>query len=140
MGAIALAKADLGETGAGAAWAAFDCALGTVNVSALALGLGELALDLGLGAVGVALLLALLPVAPLGGAKEDGKAGALPRGLGGVLALALASAALVELLGVRAPGGVVAPELPAVPCVPRGVPEPTNFAIGTKAAPCFTKT
>lgn len=97
MGAIALAKADLGKTG-GAAWAAFDCALGTVKVSALALGLGEVALDLGLGAVGVALLLALLPVAPLGGAKEDGKAGALPRGLGGVLALALASAALVELL------------------------------------------
>jgi len=95
LGAIALAKADLGETGAACA---FDCALGTVKVSALALGLGEgLAFDLGLGAV-EALLLALLPVAPLGGAKEDGKAGALPRGLGGVLALALASAALVELL------------------------------------------
>jgi hypothetical protein len=90
LGAIALAKADLGETGA----CAFDCALGTVKVSALALGLEGLAFDLGLGAV--ALLLAL-PVAPLGGAKEDG-AGALPRGLGGVLALALASAALVELL------------------------------------------
>ena len=94
MGAIALAKADLGETGAACA---FDRAQ-TVKVSALALGLGEgLAFDLGLGAV-EALLLALLPVAPLGGAKEDGKAGALPRGLGGVLALALASAALVELL------------------------------------------
>ena len=94
LGAIALAKADLGETGA----CAFDCALGTVKVSALALGLGEgLAFDLGLGAV-EALLLALLPVAPLGGAKEDGKAGALPRGLGVLLALALASAALVELL------------------------------------------
>ena len=86
MGPIALAKADLGETGA---CGAFDCALG-VRVSALALGLGEgLAFDLGLGAVALA-----LPVA-LGGAKEDGRA-ALPRGLGGVLALALAAA--LELL------------------------------------------